>query len=74
MMVAERVIKWLRDHRGYGYCDGCIARELNLSRPQQVQAVTSALVTATSRFQRFPGSCYGCGRDKLVTEARSQSN
>jgi hypothetical protein len=70
MTVADRITKWLRDNRGYAYCDGCIAMTLKLSRPQQAQAVTTALATASKRFCRFRGDCHRCFKEKLVTMAK----
>jgi hypothetical protein len=50
---------------GQSYCDGCIQEALGLSRPQQVQQVTSALET-TSDFVREAGECALCKQPKQV--------
>ena len=69
MTVAEEVTGWLRNNKGFAYCDGCIKKELDLSDLQQVQAATTALGT-TGRFRRFVGTCFKCGGTRQLTQGR----
>jgi hypothetical protein len=69
MTVAEEVNGWLRNNKGFAYCDGCIKNELNLSGSQQVQDATIALGT-TGRFRRFTGTCFKCGEKRHLIQAR----
>jgi hypothetical protein len=73
MTVAERVSVWIRDHKGYVHCDRCIKDALGLSRPQQVQAVTSALATSNG-YSRYIGTCFECGESRSVIGWRLNSN
>ena len=41
------------------WCDDCLARELNLSRRQQAQAITGVL-EETPRYERYVGACDFC--------------
>lgn len=65
--IADRIGQWLRRNRG-AYCDGCIAKQLGLSRREQANRATRAL-SSTSNFLRDRGTCSICGADKKVTEA-----
>jgi hypothetical protein len=72
MTVPDRVKQWLHDHKGFAYCDSCIRDDLELSRPQQVQQVTSALA-GTHGYGRFDGICYECGESRTVIGWRLNS-
>ncbi len=65
MIVAEQINLYLTQHSPNTFCDGCIARELSLMKPQQAQQITSALGT-TRDFVREAGVCEICGRGKKV--------
>jgi len=70
MTVPERVNKFLREWKGYAFCDRCIAARLNLPRPQQAQQATGALATAHG-FWQVRAECYECGETRKVTGWRS---
>ncbi len=65
MTIAEQINLYLTQHSPNTFCDGCIARELSLTKPQHAQQVTSALGT-TRDFVRDAGVCEMCGRGKKV--------
>jgi len=65
MTIAEQINLYLTQHSPNTFCDGCIARELSLTKPQHAQQVTSALGT-TRDFVRDDGVCEMCGRGKKV--------
>ncbi len=65
MTVAEKINSYVRQHWPDSFCDGCIARELDLAKPQHVQPITSALGT-TRDFVREDGVCEMCGKGKKV--------
>lgn len=64
--VLERISIWLREVGG-AYCDGCIAKELKLSR-RRANQMTNAL-SQTANFCREQGICSLCGRERMVIEA-----
>jgi hypothetical protein len=70
MTVPERVIQWLRERKGHGYCDRCIAESLKLARTQQAQQATSAL-GKTHGYWQVRAACYECGETRKVTGWRS---
>jgi hypothetical protein len=70
MTVPERVAKFLREWKGYAFCNRCIAEKLNLPRPQQAQQATSALATAHG-YRQVQAFCYECGLERKVTIWRS---
>ena len=65
MLIPERVNKFITDHMPDTFCDDCIAEQLDLSRRQQANRVTSALAT-TDNFRREIDSCSLCGKEKKV--------
>jgi hypothetical protein len=67
MSIPEDVTKFLRQHKGVAYCDGCIQKNVGLKLRQQAQRVTGA-IAQTPEFIREKGLCSNCGGDKLVTK------
>ncbi len=65
MIIAEQINLYLTRHAPNTFCDGCIARELDLRQPQHAQQITSALGT-TRDFIREDGICEMCGGQKMV--------
>ncbi|MEP0324570.1 hypothetical protein [Bauldia litoralis] len=65
MTIPERINRFLTERKPSIFCDGCIAKNLDLSKPQEAQRVTSAFET-TSDFVREYGVCSLCGEVRLA--------
>jgi hypothetical protein len=68
MTVEERVVGFLRSHAGTGFCDDCLASELELKNRRQARNPTSAVGNSRD-FSRAKHACSRCGKSKLVTRA-----
>jgi hypothetical protein len=66
--VPETISTFLRLHTQEAYCDKCIALSLQLSRPQQVQQVTSSLATQDG-YVREKGKCALCHKNVSLIHA-----
>ena len=65
MIVAERVNIFIKRVSPDTYCDGCITRELGLTKPQHVAQITAALGTCRD-FVREDGVCDFCAEERRV--------
>ena len=69
--IARRVIELLASPP-IPWCDDCIARELELPRRQQAQAVT-AVLEETHLYDRYRGTCHGCDDASKMVISRKVS-
>jgi hypothetical protein len=71
MAVPQRIASFFITHRCRPFCDECITFRLILVRLQKVQQATAAL-GATGKFAMHMGTCFDCGRLKLVVQYRAE--
>jgi hypothetical protein len=71
MRVPDRVVQWLKEHKGYGYCDRCIKDGVRLTRAQQAQQATNAIASTHGFWQLKAAACYECGETRKITGWRS---
>ena len=70
MTSAERVAEFLRMHRGWWYCDGCVSESTGVEPANQVNQVTRPLAL-TSDYERANSTqCYRCGQYRKCTRMR----
>ena len=69
MTVPERIVEFLKEHKGQPYCDDCHTVDLALARRLQAQQTTKPL-GATTGYEREMGKCSLCGNEKMVTAAK----
>ena len=62
---ADRITRFLADHRPALFCDYCIADKLALNNRREANRVTSAL-EKSSLFWRDVGACSVCAQHKQV--------
>ncbi len=70
LTVPERIVDFLKKHRGTAYCDDCIWGLVGLSNRHQAQIVNQTLGLC-SGYTRTEGRCQSCqsDKDKRLTKA-----
>jgi len=70
--VLQRVESWVLYRSGNEcFCDRCIASEVAVADIKKVTVAMRKLGLRESRyFSRWRGTCFGCGKEKLVIFAR----
>ena len=64
MTSAERVREFLRMHKGWWYCDGCISESTGVEPSNQTNQITRPLAL-TRVFERVAGKqCKRCGQGR----------
>ena len=66
-MIVKRIYDAIKAHAPMSMCDQCLAEELGLSAGS-VGDATGAF-GLTSEFERYPGLCSRCGKNRLVTRS-----
>jgi LIF / OSM family len=65
MDVMDRVANVLLGNRRNTYCSACLAANLAIAGPYEVQQVVTALADSAA-FQRSVSRCCLCGRERIV--------
>jgi hypothetical protein len=66
MTNAQKVVEFLRMHKGWWYCDACISESTGVEPSNQVNQIARPLGETTD-FDRAKHQCKRCGSDRTCT-------
>jgi hypothetical protein len=64
MTSAEKVVEFLRMHRGWWYCDACISESTGVEPSNQVNQITRPLAVTVAYERVGNKQCKRCGQYK----------
>ncbi len=67
---AERVVGFLKTHKGEWWCDECIKKALKTlyaTKPYNAQTTTKVLPYCCSDYHQKDAACPQCGEEKKLT-------